>query len=757
MASKTLTATVKIDTSNAEKSLQKLADKVNALNKAFDKASTGNQKMEQSINRKAAAENRFANQVNKSNRGLSQQSSLMSDIVGKVRRLASAYLGVMGAKAMLTASDTITGAENKLNYVNDGDIAATQEQLDKMYDASQKARTSYTEMMSNVGKSMMLASGAFKDNVDNAIRFQEIMGKAYAISGASQAEQASSMYQMIQALNSGVLQGDELRSVREGATMAYQEIEKYAQALYNTKDSLKQMGSEGLITSDIVVAAITNAGDRIDEVFNNTAMTFSQAWTMIKNTALQVFKPILQQMNAFLNSDTGRAAIQGVTDAIVTLGQVVSVVWGIAEGFMTWWTNNWYWLKYVIIGVLLTIVFYMTWMAVMAVVAWVTSLTPVFWIIVVIAILITWIVAVANTVKNACEFIYVVGSVLVAGILTLIAIVALIYMTTGILIISTTMLVVLTIIAVALLVVVAIAAYGEEICAYIFAAASIVWNIFIGVAAGIISMAIIPLATAWDTFANFFGNLFNDPIAAIIHMFEGLADSVLGILESIASAIDSIFGSNLSGAVNGWRTGLADKADFLAKKYGNGTYDKKSDLASKFNGMIKDSVNKFSWSTSDAFNTGGDFGKGIQTKINNFGSKIADMFNMDKIKPPGASLSSDLNFDDFTGKTGTGNADPNKKAKKGSNPAKKIGKNTGKTADNTGKMADSMKLTEEDLKYLKDIADREWKKEFTTANITVKMSNNNTIQGESDLDGLVTKLTDKLYEELDAVANGVYV
>lgn len=757
MGSKTLYAQVEIDTTRAERALYKLAEKVNALNKAFNKASTGNQKMEQSINRKAAAENRFANQVNKSNRGLSQQSSLMSDIVGKVRRLASAYLGVMGAKAMLTASDTITGAENKLNYVNDGDIAATQEQLDKMYDASQKARTSYTEMMSNVGKSMMLASGAFKDNVDNAIRFQEIMGKAYAISGASQAEQASSMYQMIQALNSGVLQGDELRSVREGATMAYQEIEKYAQALYNTKDSLKQMGSEGLITSDIVVAAITNAGERIDEVFANTATTFGQAWTMIKNTALQVFKPILQQMNAFLNTGTGEAVIQGVTDAIVTLGQVVSVVWGIAEGFMTWWTNNWYWLKYVIIGVILTIVFYMTWMAVMAVVAWVTSLTPVFWIIVAIAILITWIISVANITKNACEFIYVVCSVLVAGILTLIAIVALIYMTTGILIISTTMLVVLVIIAIVLLVVAAIAAAGEQICAVIFAAASIVWNIFIAVAAGIISMAIIPLATAWDTFANFFGNLFNDPIASIIHMFEGLADAVLGILESIASAIDSIFGSNLSGAVNGWRTGLAGKADFLAKKYGNGSYDKKSDLASKFNGMIKDSVNKFSWSTSDAFNTGGKVGKGIQTKINNFGSNIAGMFNTNKIKNPGTSLSSGLNLDDFSGKTGTGNADPNKKAKKGSNPAKKIGKNTGKTADNTGKMADSMKLTEEDLKYLKDIADREWKKEFTTANITVKMSNNNTIQGESDLDGLVTKLTDKLYEELDAVANGVYV
>ena len=80
----------------------------------------------------------------------------------------------------------------------------------------------------------------------------------------------------------------------------------------------------------------------------------------------------------------------------------------------------------------------------------------------------------------------------------------------------------------------------------------------------------------------------------------------------------------------------------------------------------------------------------------------------------------------------------------------------GKTADNTGKMANAMDLAEEDLEYLRKIADMEWKKEFTTAEIKVDMSNYNTLNGDSDLDGIVTKLADKLYEELDMVANGVY-
>ena len=67
-----------------------------------------------------------------------------------------------------------------------------------------------------------------------------------------------------------------------------------------------------------------------------------------------------------------------------------------------------------------------------------------------------------------------------------------------------------------------------------------------------------------------------------------------------------------------------------------------------------------------------------------------------------------------------------------------------------------MDLTQEDLEYLRKVAEMEWKKEFTTAQITVDMSNYNTINGTEDLDGIVTKLTDKLYEELNVVANGSY-
>ena len=234
--------------------------------------------------------------------------------------------------------------------------------------------------------------------------------------------------------------------------------------------------------------------------------------------------------------------------------------------------------------------------------------------------------------------------------------------------------------------------------------------------------------TAWDTFANFFGNLFNDPIASIIYAFEGLAQSVLGILKTIANGIDAIFGSNLSDAVSGWQDKIKGKADSLASKYGRGTYKEKSNQAEQLNTLLDSVQTKVSWNTGNAFNSGykigASGGQWISDKVSGIGDSIKNKLNLSVV----------------------GAYDPSG-----------IGKDIGDTADNTGNIADSMELTQEDLEYLRKVADMEWKKEFTTANITVDMSNYNTINGDTDLDGIVTKLSDRLYEELDAVANGVYV
>ena len=79
-----------------------------------------------------------------------------------------------------------------------------------------------------------------------------------------------------------------------------------------------------------------------------------------------------------------------------------------------------------------------------------------------------------------------------------------------------------------------------------------------------------------------------------------------------------------------------------------------------------------------------------------------------------------------------------------------IAGNTKDTADNTAEISD------EDLQYLLDIAERDTINRFTTAEIKVEMNNNNNINGETDIDGIVDSLAAKLEEELEYVSESVH-
>ena len=66
-------------------------------------------------------------------------------------------------------------------------------------------------------------------------------------------------------------------------------------------------------------------------------------------------------------------------------------------------------------------------------------------------------------------------------------------------------------------------------------------------------------------------------------------------------------------------------------------------------------------------------------------------------------------------------------------------------------------MTEEDLEYLCDIAEREAINRFTTAQITIEQTNNNTIGSDMDIDGVMEKWNQDFTEVLETAAEGVYV
>ena len=738
MATKELAVKVKINTANAHRSLDKLASKIKSINglvnkntnskgleKQLERALLKQEKLKQATAKTQLAESKVTAQIHKTNKAkndaliseerliqaknrtaLTEQKLVAATEKAKhstnslllaVKKLAKTYLGIQTLKLAITASDTVTAAQNKLNNIDGGNPKQTAESMDKMYAAAQRARTGYDAMMSNVSKTMMLAGDSFGGNIDNAIRFQEIMAKAYTVGGATAQEQHTSMYQLVQALGSGILAGDELRSVREGAPIAYKEIEKFAQGVYGASDSLKDMASEGKITSDIIVAAIMNAGDKIEEKFNNTKVTFAQAWTSIKNTAMKAFQPALESMNKMLNSDAGKATVETISKIMIIVGKVLEWVIGLLSTIVNW---------------------------LHAIVSWVCSIATstetagkiIFNILAVIGIalavilfpkFIAWLQYIAWV---AMYYIWLGATALASGIKAMI----------GWMAANWVLLLIIVIIAAVVTAVIWLSDSIADACGMIvggiMAAVAFVWNLFLALVDLILGI-VSAIWNGWMSFANFFANVFKDPIGSIIHLFGDMADYVLGIVETIASAIDKVFGSNLADAVSGWRGSLDAKITQAAEKHGNGKYEEKFDKVK----LTSESLGLSRWGYSDAYNTGYGWGKAGAEWLGNV------------LSGNGLPNSNDLNYSmgDSMGKLG--NID-----------------------DNTKKIKDSMDLTNDDLDYLRKIAEMEWRKEFTTAEIKVDMTNHNSITSERDWEGMLEYLSDTLKEEMNEVAYGVH-
>lgn len=246
----------------------------------------------------------------------------------------------------------------------------------------------------------------------------------------------------------------------------------------------------------------------------------------------------------------------------------------------------------------------------------------------------------------------------------------------------------------------------------IMAAVAFIWNLFLGLTdlvLGVVNFFV----NIFGTFANFFANVFNDPVGSVIQLFGQLADSVLGVLESIAKAMDKLFGSNMAGAVQGWRSNLDTTIENATKKYGNGSYEK---VMNELN-LSSDTFGFERLKYTDMYNKGYDWGENLENNVSDkFGKGSA--YDLDNIN--------------------------------------QVASNTSSIADNTGKIADSVDISNENLKYLRDAAEQEVVNRFTTAEVKVEMTNNNSVSSGIDIDGMVTQLANGVSDALEIVAEGVH-
>ena len=215
------------------------------------------------------------------------------------------------AVAATQTADELTSIRSRINLINDGS-QTTAEIMNKVYDAAQRSRGSYTDMADSVAKLNMLAKDAFSSN-DEAIAFVEQLNKQFKISGASVQEASAAMYQLTQAMAAGKLQGDEFHSIMENAPLLAQSI---ANEMGLTVGQLKEMSSQGLITSDIIKEALFNSAEETNAKFAEIPMTFAEVGQSIQNEMIQAFQPVLEQISSIPQSGEFQALSEGIGVAI---------------------------------------------------------------------------------------------------------------------------------------------------------------------------------------------------------------------------------------------------------------------------------------------------------------------------------------------------------------------------------------------------------------------------------------------------------
>lgn len=326
---------------------------------------------------------------------MKESSSSGNSLVGVLGKVAAAVGSVMGVKQIIGLSDTMSQTKARLDLMNDG-LQSTEELQDRIFDSAQKSRGSYQDTADLVSKLGLNAKDAF-ENTAQIVDFAEQVNKQFVISGASAEETKNATLQLTQALSSGVLRGDELRSIFEQAPTLIQSIANYMGVPIGR---IRDIAAEGQITAETVKNALLECADETNAKFASMPLTFSQLWTNFKDRAMQAFQPVLEKINELANNGRLEEYIGKIAEAMATVSDVIMNV-------ITWVLDHQDIVKAAFIGLSVAI-------GAMTVAMWAFNIAsyanPVIWIVLaiiaVIALLVAGIVLVVehwNEIKDAAS------------------------------------------------------------------------------------------------------------------------------------------------------------------------------------------------------------------------------------------------------------------------------------------------------------------------------------------------------------------
>lgn len=237
------------------------------------------------------------------------------------RTLRTAFAGVLGgilAREAIQAGDAWTRFGNQLNAVA-VQLGRPVASLDQLVEVAMRSRSSLESTVTLYTR-LERAGQALGRTQEQMLAITETVNQAFAVGGASASEQAAAVTQLSQAIASGRLAGDELRSITENAPMIAQAI---ADAMGVGIGELRDLGAEGRITADIILNALQGASQGIEGQFSTMGLTVSQAMTNLRTAALQ----------AVGGADQATGATSALAEAIDDLAETIRENRGGIESF----------------------------------------------------------------------------------------------------------------------------------------------------------------------------------------------------------------------------------------------------------------------------------------------------------------------------------------------------------------------------------------------------------------------------------------
>lgn len=632
--------------------------------------------------------------------GTQEANGLMDMIKGAV----AAYATVQTVTSALNLSDELTQTTARLNMMNDG-VQSTDELVNMVYASAENARGSFQEMADVVARFGNNAGDAFGSTAE-VVAFAELVQKQMTIAGASTSEAANAMLQLSQGLGSGVLRGDELNSIFEQAPNLIRNIADY---LGVSIGEIREMASEGELTADVVKAAIFAATDEINANFEAMPMTWGQIWQSMQNTAIMAFQPVLQRLNTMANSDAFQGFVDQAINAMAMVAEIVLNIFDLVAAVGGFIAENWSIIEPIIMGIVTALGLYYGAMLLY------NTITGISTAITAAKSFAETVHAASLAMQTGATFTataaqYGFNAALLACpltwiILLIIAVIAIIYAVCA---------------AIAKLTGIANSGFGV-----ITGGINVVIAFFKNLGLSVANIAL-GIGNAIAAVASNIMTAFHNAICSVQAWWYDLLSTVLNVVAGICEALNKL------PFVEFDYSGITAAADNYAAKSAEAAGNKEDykSVADAFNeGFSTFDTFQDGWA-SDAFASGAAWGDGVADSVS---SAVDGLFSGSGTDIP--------NPDDYAYALDNSG----------------VGSGIGDISDNTGSMADSMEISEEELKYLRDIAEQETVNRFTTAEIHVDMSGmQNTVNNNGDLDGFVTGLTDAVNEAVDIITEGVH-